>query len=284
MNSCKAFARDDSGEIFGDDNGLDVADTGHESSVRIALRSDLNVDINIPHTTVIDIDHPSMWAISFDQLLEVRDQAMNLFKEKDEDFDSKTLRDINEAIIIPVCQRTKTSYALYKNPKGLKLNVFVSHSWDEPFRAFVDSIEQVYLHSLEKPALWICAFGLVQGSSDEIKAQLGVGDTPLDESPFVKALQAADKYLVVRNQNTDLCSRIWCICEVMYAREYNLIPSNTLIAGPNTFTDTTISCLEAKSFDINDKAKILKKLLNEHNHADIDEYIAKFRTFSNNQK
>ena len=288
MDLSTASAHDDSANVFDDNSsfkGQEVStDTYHESSLKIAIGSE-DVDDNASHTTVSDISvHPSMWAISYAQLLEVRDNTITLFEEKEEDFDSKTLRDINEALIIPICQRTKKSYALYKNPDGLKMEVFVSHSWDEPFGAFVESIVQVYLHSLVKPNFWICAFGLVQGSSDEIKAQIGVGDTLLDDSPFIKALRVAETYLVVRNVNTDLCDRIWCICEVMYAREFHLIPSKTLIGGPNAFEDTAISCLDAKCFDINDKAKILKKLLNDHNHAEIDEYLAKFRTFSNSQK
>merc|ERR1740136_337804 len=153
---------------------------------------------------------PRMWAISFENLLMINDQAKKLFKE---DFEDKTMRDVNEKIIIPVCRKEKKSYALSKNECGLKTDVFVSHSWDERFGDFVDCIKQAYQNKMRKPNLWICAFGLLQGNSEEIKSQLGADQGPLDQSPFVRALKGASNYLVVRNCNTDLCARIWCILE-----------------------------------------------------------------------
>ena len=216
----------------------------------------------------------TLCAISYAQLLEVKDQAKNLYKD---DYEEKTMRDVNEDIIKPICQSTHKSYAASKNPDGLKLNVFVSHSWDEPIGEFIDSIVEAFKHTLEKPTFWICAFSLLQGNFAEIQAQLGLSDTPLHESPFVRALKSADKYLVVRNRNTDLCERIWVICEFMYAREFNFIPSKTIIKGPNYFEHTTISCLDAKSSNKEDKAKILKVLLNEHSYAEIDEFIASIK-------
>jgi len=67
MNLCKAFAHDDSADIFGDDSGLNVKkmspDADHETYARIALGSadvdyiddNLNVDVNIPHTPLLVI-------------------------------------------------------------------------------------------------------------------------------------------------------------------------------------------------------------------------------------
>merc|ERR1740136_137651 len=131
-------------------------------------------------------DDPRMWAISFENLLLINDQAMKLFKG---DFEGKTMRDVNEKIIIPVCRKEKKSYALSKNECGLKTDVFVSHSWDERFGDFVDCIKQAYQNKMRKPNLWICAFGLLQGNSEEIKSQLGADQGPLDQSPFVRALK-----------------------------------------------------------------------------------------------
>jgi len=213
----------------------------------------------------------TLCAISYAQLLEVKYQAMSLFKN---DYEEKTMRDVNEAIIKPVCQSTRKSYAASKNPDGLKLNVFVSHSWDEPIGEFINSIEEAFKDTIDKPTFWICAFSLLQGNFKEIQAQLGLSDIPLHKSPFVRALKSADKYLVVRNRNTDLCERIWVICEFMYARKFNFIPSKTIIAGPNHFERTKISCLDAKSFNTDDKAKILKELLNKHDYSQINEFIA----------
>jgi len=223
---------------------------------------------------------PQMWAISYEMLLEVRDRAMELFKE---DFDDKSMRDINEKIIVPVCQQNKKSYALSKNMCGLKTDVFVSHSWDEPFGEFTNCIEQAYSTKLRKPNLWICAFGLLQGNFEEIKDQLGTGETALRDSPFVRALKGAPNYLVVRNSRTDLCERIWCICEFVYAKKFKLIPGKTLVTGPDTFSNRNTSCVEAKSFDPSDKEKILKELTNNSSITDIDAYIKEFRSFGSSE-
>ena len=216
-----------------------------------------------------------MWAISFQQLLDVKEEAMKIFSN---DFESKTMRDINSEIIIPMCRETGKSYALTKNPQGLKTEVFVSHSWDEPFGEFVDSINTAFLTKYEKPNVWICAFGLLQGSNDDIQAQLKM---PLAQSPFVRALKSADSYLVVRNSKNDLYSRIWCICEIMFAKKFNFIPSKTQIAGPEGFTTTCVSCLDAGSYCPNDKEKIIRELLlTKGARAEIDQFIKEFRDFN----
>jgi len=222
-------------------------------------------------------NEPSMWAISFQQLLDVKKQAESMFGHN---FGSKTMRDINIHIIIPVCQETNMAYALSKNIDGLETEVFVSHGWDEPFGDFVDSIQSAFHTKLVKPTLWICAFALMQGNHHKIKEQLGPGETSLEQSPFVKALKDASLYLIVRNCNSDLCDRIWVVCEIMYAKKYSFIPNKALITGPSTFADSNTSCLDAKSYDLNDKARITKELLTEHSYEDIDKYINKFRSFS----
>lgn len=214
-----------------------------------------------------------MWAISFEQLLEVHQQAMEVFGVK---LDSITMRDINKKIIIPMC-KGEESYALAKNPKGLKTGTFISHTWDEPFGEFVRSVKEAFKTKFHKPDLWICAFALVQGNTNNIENQLNMA---LDQSPFVRALKSADNFLIVRNSTTDLYSRIWCICEIMYARKYDFIPKKTQIAGPDCFTDEAISCLDAKSFSPEDKEKILRVLLEkDEDRAEIDKYIKKFRSY-----
>merc|ERR1740124_1217307 len=187
-------------------------------------------------------------------------------------------------IIIPVCRKEKKSYALSKNECGLKTDVFVSHSWDERFGDFVECIKQAYENKLRKPNLWICAFGLLQGNFEEIKSQLGAGQGALDQSPFVRALQGASNYLVVRNCTTDLCARIWCILEFVYAKEFKLIPDKTIVTGPDTFADTNISCSDAKSFDPSDKEKILKELKKKSSVDEINEYVKEFREFGSSKK
>merc|ERR1740136_431627 len=115
---------------------------------------------------MVSIDEPSMCAISFQQLQDVNEVAMKMFSN---DFESKTMRDINEKIIIPICQETGKPYALAKNPLGLKTEVFISHNWDEPFGEFVNSIIDAFRTKYNKPTVWICAFSLLQGSKAAIE-------------------------------------------------------------------------------------------------------------------
>jgi len=220
-------------------------------------------------------DDPSMWAITYNQLLEVRDLAATMA-----DFESMTMRDINEKIITPSCLENEKSYALSNNNEGLKIEVFVSHAWDEPFAEFVQSIEEAYRNKMTKPNLWICAFALMQGSADKITTQLGSDEIPLDQSPFVRALREAEGYLIVRNSNQDLCARVWCICEFMYAKEYGFIPHKTHVTGPGTFSKSETSCLEASSYSRKDKAKIMTHLLKKHSFEEIDDFMIEVRAFA----
>ena len=211
---------------------------------------------------------------SCQQLLDVNEEAKKMLSN---DFEYKTMRDINEKIVKPVCGQKGKSYALAKNSQELKTDVFVSHSWDETFGEFVDSITDAFRTKYIKPNVWICTFGLLQGSNDDIEAQL---EMPLAESPFVRALIRADSFLVVRNFRTDLYSRIWCICEIMFAKKYNVIPNKTQITSPDGFSTTNVSCLDAKSFCPDDRDKILMELLvKKGSRAEVDKYINKFREY-----
>ncbi|CAB9510078.1 expressed unknown protein [Seminavis robusta] len=69
---------------------------------------------------------PDLWAITYDQLMHVDALAARLFGRS---YSKKTMRDINKRMIEPLCKRTWTSYALSLNPLGLKLDVFITHSW-----------------------------------------------------------------------------------------------------------------------------------------------------------
>ena len=55
---------------------------------------------------------PQIWAIFFEKLLMVNDQAKKIFKEG---FEGKTMKDVNEKSIISFCRKEKKSYALSTN-------------------------------------------------------------------------------------------------------------------------------------------------------------------------
>ena len=214
---------------------------------------------------------PSMWSISYVQLMNFDDMCSKKFGNQ---YKGMTMRDINAAILEEICRAHGKSYALSLNPSGLMVEAFITHAWDEPFHEFVASIKSVFQSTLRKPNLWICAFALVQGDDDKIAEQLRVSNSAsLSKSPFVKAIHKASSFVVVRNTTTDLYSRIWCVCELIYARKYGLVPEKTHVTGPDNFSHLHTSCLDANASVPRDKARILKTLLLEHDHDEIDSFI-----------
>merc|ERR1712008_191646 len=69
-----------------------------------------------------------------------------------------------------------------------------------------------------------------------------------------------------------------------YAKEFELIPDKTIVTGPDTFANESISCEDAESFDLNDKVKILKELTKNNSVNEINEYIKEFRAFGSSKK
>ena len=199
---------------------------------------------------------PDQWCISYEQLMKLNQRASSFYGP--ERYPGITMRDICEDIIKPSCARTGSSYALHLNPTGLPIDAFVSHSWDGHFSAFCQSIRSAFQTTMIKPNLWICAFALlqIQGQDDDnntnnhrqqqeqqkqkrqdvISQQIGASDEPLDESPFVQAIQKASLFCVVRNSQKDIYRRIWCVCELMYAQQCQLFPSKTHATGPEDVT------------------------------------------------
>jgi len=262
-----------SGGVLGPDNCIYGTPFNADQVLKISMTYADEV-LKISRTTP-PIKDPINWAITYDQLLEVRDQAEEMFNGN---FNLKTMRDIVDMIIRPLCEENKTSYALSRNIEGLKTDVFVTHSWDELFGDFTNAIEKTFQSKLVKPSLWISAFALNQAG--DIETRLGTRETALDQSPFARALKGADSYLIVRNSKKDLCVRIWCIAEFIFAKEYGFIPLKTQIAGPNTFANNKSSVYDAEACDPFDKDKIFTDLLiNKGSRKELDNYISQFRAF-----
>lgn len=211
---------------------------------------------------------PSHWCISYEQLLDVDKAARNLFGTVA--YPSKTMRDICDNIIIETCEATGKSYALSVNPDGLPIQAFVTHSWDGCFREFVKSIEQVYQTDVDRPNLWICAFAIRQSQSKkDISVQLGES---IADAPFMRALACAAEFCVIRNSNTDIYSRIWCVCELMYAKELK-----THVSGPDKFSTCQTRCEDAKAYLPEDKERILEVLRENYEMEEIDALVMKYR-------
>jgi hypothetical protein len=222
-------------------------------------------------------DHPGMWALTYEQLLAVDELAQKTFGSWS--YRSKTMRHVNEAIIIPRCQKFETSYALSWNPKGQRIDAFITHCWDEPFADFVESIRNAFHPFTDKPNVWICAFALPQGNYQLLQEQSKV---PMEESPFVRALRRATWFVVVRNSQVDLYSRAWCVAELYFAHQFgftmNKRNSKTLVIGPDNFSHLRTSCVNAQASDPRDKYKIIRALLQDQgNLKAIDELVLQYR-------
>lgn len=218
---------------------------------------------------------PHMWCITYGQLMEVEQQAIKVFGESG--IGNKTMRDICREIIGPTCCKTGTCFALSINKDGLPVDVFVTHGWDGQFSSFVQQIRNAFQTALLKPNLWICAFALQQGQ--DIAQQIGSGEDPLEMAPFVQALKSASGYCVVRNSNADIYSRIWCVCELIYAQHYGLFPAKTHVTGPDEFSKQS-TVLDAQASCLRDRDRILKVLLTEFNRERIDDIVQCIRTQS----
>ena len=99
--------------------------------------SDITKESSKDGRDVLDLrQHPELWSISYEQLLELAEKAVKVFGKRA--YKKITMRDINRKILEPHCRETGTSYALDLNPKGLKIEAFITHAWDEPFEQFVE--------------------------------------------------------------------------------------------------------------------------------------------------
>jgi len=217
---------------------------------------------------------PHESCISYEQLLDLDKNVRGLYGRAH--YEKATMHDVVRRIVRPVCEETGKSYAEYLNPDGLIISAFITHSWNEKFSEVVKYLTTVFQSSLKKPNIWICAFALLQGDYKKIKDQVQ-GDGNLETSPFVLALKEADFFVVLRNSNTDLYTRIWCVCELLFAMKFGLVPNRTLITGPETFANTETTCLEAESSVVEDKVQILEYLELNYGAEDVDEKIREFR-------
>jgi len=256
----------------------------------------------------------SKWCITHEQLMNIEQKAMKKFSVRD--YPTRTMRDVCREIIEPKCNRTGTLHALHRNPQGLAADVFASHGWDGCFSAFCQSIRNAFQTFMVKPNLWICAFALVQGENEIVSKQMGSGDQPLEESPFVQAIQSASTCCVVRNSNMDTFSRIWCVCgelhhalrhdvnlishqlttkdcqsssivshacvfhdaELICADHCGLFPTKTIVTGPGMFANMKTSVLDAQASRLQDRDRILRVLLTKFNRESIDDIVHKLRT------
>lgn len=110
-----------------------------------------------------------------------------------------------------------TSWALMKNPKGLDIQLFVSHAWQEGIFEFETNLLAVWPDACE--AAYICF--LANPQNLDISKILG---SKAEESPFALALSSPSmKHMIMLGtQNGAIHDRLWCCYEAFLALELQL--------------------------------------------------------------
>ena len=73
--------------------------------------------------------------------------------------------------------------------------------------------------------------------------------------------------------------------EFIYAKKFHLFPELTNITGPDTYSNSNISVLDFKFYDIDDKAKILRAMLSGgKSPKEMEAEIAAIRAFTSERK
>eukprot|EP00038_Savillea_parva_P008111 m.174846 g.174846 ORF g.174846 m.174846 type:complete len:284 (+) comp13880_c0_seq1:133-984(+) len=212
---------------------------------------------------------PQRWAMTEAQLVGIRTAAIAQAHDLGQDYAQWTIRDINTHVVLPTCRAFQTSYALSVNPVGCDTEVFVSHTWDDTFEEMFTCITNAF-GAGNVPNVWICTFALRQDVN--VADQIG---HDIATVPFVQALRAANTMLVVRSKNKDLYTRMWCVCELVFAIKVCKVDS-VRVCGPNTFAESTVSCTEAQCRPA-DKERIMKVLLEHSSVKEMDAVIGDLR-------
>jgi len=116
--------------------------------------------------------------------------------------------------IKPLTRRAGSmSWALMRNPKGVRCDLFITHAWIEGMYEFIDKV----LHSWPrgKKSCYVCLLSNPQNL--DISALISSPQS----SPFALCLTEATHMLVIPNQHSSIYSRLWCVYEAYlgYKRE-----------------------------------------------------------------
>ena len=157
---------------------------------------------------------PQKWGVTWDDLDSLGSEAADRFYARD----TPNVYAVVKEVIAPRCRRRHVSYSILRNPAGLTCNTFVSHAWSESYFQFVEDI-RVYGPDIQDRVFWICFTSLPQTwPAENLKVLLGV--TP-HLSPFSKAIDNCDDFWIVRNANSNMFLRLWCLAELSFASEQN---------------------------------------------------------------
>mmetsp|Transcript_110578 Transcript_110578/g.356708 ORF Transcript_110578/g.356708 Transcript_110578/m.356708 type:complete len:364 (-) Transcript_110578:199-1290(-) len=123
---------------------------------------------------------------------------------------------INEQYIKPVtAEAGNMSWALMKHPKGLKVDLFVTHAWQEGIFEFIDKVLTSWPRSCH--SAWCCM--LANPQNLDISSLISCPKS----SPFALALRVVKCMLVVPNRRLSIYTRLWCAYEAHLAYEWNKV-------------------------------------------------------------
>jgi len=123
---------------------------------------------------------------------------------------------INEQYIKPVtAEAGNMSWALMKHPKGLKVDLFVTHAWQEGIFEFIDKVLTSWPRSCQ--SAWCCM--LANPQNLDISSLISCPKS----SPFALALRVVKCMLVVPNRRLSIYTRLWCAYEAHLAYEWNKV-------------------------------------------------------------
>lgn len=123
-----------------------------------------------------------------------------------------TIYTVTEQFIKPITRDAGgMSWALMRNPGGLKCDIFVTHAWQEGVFEFLEKVLDSWPRG--RKHIWCCMLSNPQNLNIAKLIQRP------SESPFAIALRSASCMLVVPNQHSSIYTRLWCAYEAFLAWE-----------------------------------------------------------------
>jgi len=169
--------------------------------------------------------HPSKWCVTKDDLLFLRDDITvawegglipeNPVYENDGHNDRATgpsIYDVNEHYVLQRIQPGQ-SWALIRNPGGLRCQIFTSHWWKEGIFEFLDRVIDAWPQCFHHA--YIC---FLSNPQHDVDTSLLL-TCELEDSPFAQALMCASYLIVLPTRRGCIYERAWCVYEIWLAVE-----------------------------------------------------------------
>lgn len=213
-----------------------------------------------------DVPTADRWNVTGEQILyilkRVKEEAKKPGRKK---YSEWTMYDVCENIVGPLSIASSKSYALQCNTRGLDADIFVSHGWGEKFVQFVKSLQSLY-PDFRRRNFWICTFAICQNGN--VGAQIG---QDIARAPFIQAMIGMNEMAIIRNDQCDIYTRRWCVCELVFAKKFR--ESLTLRVGGPRPREPTPSCENSRCSKTEDEERIMAALLTHSSILEMDGII-----------